>query len=313
MPALDRARSLGLIGGDKQHVSHARIRQDPGRRIRVGDVFSPVAPGDPAPAGGTYRSGQYAPKVEDLAMETFAGAHDAGLNFSGIDVFDEQGNLSLEKVEKWSPRDENFSVNFTENVPNYSGVVIASAIKSLPDGFFDNFNMTVDLAPRTPGDFGNFVIAAKTAMVNRKFYSTLYVYPDFYKYINKPLVPKNPRNKDGVSIATFMTYHAFGHALFSKIASEGDLKRLAVFMDTSGWTKKPDNNHLKASYMGRKSTSAWYRESSHMFLSELSRYSPMDDFAQTFAYYFLNPYYVQKLEPEKYEALTKIIAEQGIK
>lgn len=312
MGALDKARSLGLVG-DKGRATHARLLQDPGRRIRVGDVFSPVSVGDPAPGGGIYRSGQYAPKVEDLAMQTFAGAHDSGIVFSGIDVFDESGNIDLKKVEDWSPRSENIPVTFTENVPSYSSIVIASAIKSMPDGLAGALNMSVDMAPRYNGEFGGFVVATKTAMVNRKFYSTLYVYPDFYKFIDKPLVPKNPKNKNGVSIATFMTYHAFGHALFSKLASEGNLSKISVFMDSSGWTKKPDSNHLKSSYMGRKSTSAWYRESSHVFVSELSRYSPMDDFAQAFAYYLLNPYYLQKIEPEKYDILNKIIAEQGVK
>lgn len=304
------SRALGLISG--RHEMHARLMQDPGRRLRVGDTFSPVQPGDPAPGGGTYRSGQYAPHVDDLALATFSSAKDAGILPFNVDLFDESGNLSKEKLEEWDPNSEDFTPDFAEDVPKYSSAVIASSMKMIDNNVLDSLNLSVMQAPSSLGEFGKYIIAAKTSSENRRFFGILYVYPDFYKYIDKPIVPKTPKRDSGLSVSSFMTFHAIGHILFSKLNFDGNIHDISSFMESSGWSKKSDYNHKKANYMGKDSTSAWYKKSSHRFLTNLSSYSPLDDFAQSFALYYTSRDYFQKIDEAKFNIIHKIVTEQSV-
>lgn len=288
---------------------HARTVQDTGARIRVGDAVSPVQAGDPAPGGGVYRAGQYSPRVEDLAAATFSSAKDAGILPSGIPIFDEDGEVNKDKLEKWNPNSFNISIKFDDDVPKYSSAVLVSTFSKVEENVLDSFNLNVMQAPRTLGEFGNYIIAAKTFSTNRRFYSTLYVYPDFYKYIDKPIVPKTPKRDSGLSVSSFMTFHSLGHILFSKLTFEGRLHDISDFLETSGWMKTSDYKHTKSSFMGKKSTSAWYKNSHNKFLSELSMYSPMDDFAQAFAFYYTSRDYFSTVDQEKFDVMHKIISE----
>jgi hypothetical protein len=307
---LEKQRALGMLPADRVHPS-ARLIQERGVRIRVGDVFSPVMPGDPSPTGGIYRAGQYSPHVDDLAVATFASARNAGILPAGLPIFDDAGNLDVRKLEEWKPASENLPVAFSDDIPAYSSAIVVSSMKYIDSGLLGNLNISVAQAPRTFGDFGNYIVGARTSGENRQFVSQLFVYPDFYKFIDKPIVPQTPKRESGLSVSAFMTFHAMGHILLSKLTFEGKIGDISAFMDSSGWTKTPDSTHEKAWFMGRKSTSAWYRSTSHHFLSELSRYSPIDDFAQAFAFYHTSNEYFQKIDPEKYSIMHKIISEQS--
>jgi hypothetical protein len=304
---LERERVLGML--PERGPRSSRLIQDPGQRIRVGDVMSPVAPGDPAPGGGTYRAGQYSPHVDDLAISTFSSAKDAGILPAGLPIFDENGNVDKEKLDAWKPNQENLPINFAEDIPNYSSAVIVSSLKQIDNAFLSTLNMGVMQAPRTMGEFGNFVVSARTSSENRSFSSMIFVYPDFYRFIDKPIIPKTPKRESGISVSSFMVFHAVGHVVLAKVLFNGKISDVAGFFDSSGWGKIKDSIHTKASFMGRNSTSAWYKNSEHKFLSELSRYSPVDDFAQSFAFYFTHNEYLQKIAPEKYEIINKIAKE----
>jgi hypothetical protein len=308
-PHLDKQRALGTMTATKTNIS-ARLVQDQGTRIRVGDAYSPVSPGDLTPTGGIYRAGQYSPHVDDLAVSTFSAAKNAGILPSGLPIFDENGDVDVDKLDAWKPSQANLPVSFAEDLPVYSSAVIVSAFKHVDSSLLENLNVGVMQAPRTIGDFGNYIVGARTNGENRQFSSQMFVYPDFYKFIDKPIVPKTPKRESGLSVSSFMVFHALGHILISKLSFDGKIKEIADFMDSSGWTKVPNSTHEKAWFMGRKSTSAWYRDTSHRFLSELSRYSPMDDFAQAFAFYHTSNDYFNMVDPKKYAIMHKVISEQ---
>lgn len=305
----ERERALGLMPTSRNEM-HARLVQDKGSRVRVGDVMSPVIPGDPAPGGGTYRAGQYAPHVDDLAIQTFSSAQDAGILPAGLPIFDDDGNIDKDKLNSWDPNSEGIPIQFSEDIPVYSSAILASSLKMIDDSLLENLSMGVMQAARTPGDFGNFIVSAKVDSENRQFNSFLMVYPDFYKYVDKPMVPKTPKRESGLSVSSFMVFHAVGHVVLSKLTFDGKISDIADFMDSSGWTKSPNDDDEKGVFMGRKSMSAWYRDPSHRFLTELSRYSPLDDFSQAFALYHTSNEYLHKVDEKKYDIISKIISEQ---
>jgi len=307
-PHRSREKQMGFNSGLVKQTT--RLVHDPGVRVRVGDDLSPVVPGDPAPGGQTYRAGQYAPHMDDLAISTFSSAQTAGILPSGLPIFDNEGNIDKEKVDTWNPNSVGLPVSFVGDIPAYSSLVVASVLKQINEEFLSSLNMSVMQAPRVLGDFGSYIVSSKTSGENRRFSSVFYVYPDFYKFIDKPIVPKTPKKESGLSVSTFMTFHSIGHVVFSKLSFDGNINEVALFVGSSGWTKNARADHDKGMFMGRKSTSAWYRNSSHRFLTELSKYSPLDDFAQAFALYYTSSDYFQKVDPEKYNIVHKIVNRQ---
>jgi hypothetical protein len=307
-PHRSREKEIGFSSNTLKKTS--RLVHDPGMRVRVGDDLSPVIPGDPAPGGKTYRAGQYAPHVDDLAISTFSSAETAGILPSGLPIFDEEGNIDKDKLDNWNPSMEGLPVSFADDIPVYSSLVVTSVLKQLDEEMLSSLNLSIMQAPRVMGDFGNYIVSSRTSGENRRFSSVFYVYPDFYKFIDKPVVPKTPKRESGLSISTFMTFHSLGHVVFSKLSFDGHINEVAIFVGGSGWTKSARADHDKGMFMGRKSTSAWYRNSSHRFLTELSKYSPLDDFAQAFALYYTSSDYFQKVDPEKYNIVHKIVTRQ---
>lgn len=290
--------------------SRGRLVHDKGVRVRVGDDLSPVVPGDAAPGGGTYRSGQYAPTIDDLAIATFSAAKFAGIMPADLPIFDDNGDIDKDKLDAWSPGQEGLAVNFSPDVPNYSSAVVVSSLKQVNENILNGLNLSVLMAPRTPGYFGNYIIAARTSSENRVFSSGIYVYPDFYRFIDKPIIPKTPKRSSGVSISSFMVLHATGHVFLSKLTFNGKIADVAAFLESSGWSKNKKSDGLaKASFMQRDSTSAWFYSDNNRFLTELSRYSPLDDFAQAFAIYHTNAEYLQRVDPKKYEIMNKLVSE----
>lgn len=301
---MERERVLGMLPSSK-----TRLIQDPGSKIRVGDDMSPVMPGEPSPGGGVYRAGQYSPQVDDLAIATFSSAKTAGIMPADLPIFDENGDVDKGKLDAWNPANEGLSVNFMEDVPNYSSAVVVSSLKQVGDSILSQFNLSVLQAPRTMGYFGNYVIAARTSSENRVFSSGLYVYPDFYRYIDKPMVPKTPKRQSGISVSSFLTLHALGHIVISKLSFTGRIGIISEFMESSGWGKVKDSTHSKASFMGRGSTSSWYYGTGNRFTSEIAMYSPLDDFAQAFAFYYTHGEYLEKTQPKKFEIIKRIVSE----
>lgn len=303
----EHERVMGMLPTSKN-----RLMQDKGTRLRVGDDLSPVMPGDPVPGGQgrTYRSGQYSPHIDDLAIATFASAKTSGIMPADLPIFDENGDVDKQKLDAWNPNNEGLSVRFDESVPNYSSAVVVSSLKQIGDSFLSQLNLNVMQAPRTLGYFGNYVIAARTSSENRVFSSGLYVYPDFYKYIDKPIVPKTPKRQSGLSVSSFLTFHSVGHVVISKLSFTGQLGLISEFTDSSGWAKNIDDVHSKASFMSRDSTSSWYYDKTKRFTSELAMYSPLDDFAQAFAFYYTNGEYLEKTQPKKFEIIQRIVSEK---
>ena len=294
---------------DTTNIAHARLFQDKAKRIRVGDDLSPVMAGDPAPGGGTYKEGQYAPQIDDLAIQTFSSAESAGILPSGLPIFDENGNIDKNKLDEWNPNQQGIPASFEEGMPVYSSALIASSLKTIDYSLLENLSMGIMQAARSPGYFGNFIVSSRVDISQGKFMSNFFVYPDFFKYIDKPIIPKTPKRKSGISVSSFMVFHTVGHIVFSKLSYDGKLSTISKFLESSGWTKVPDDVDKKGTFMGAESPSAWYRDPDHSFLTELSRYSPMDDFAQAFAFYYTNNEYLKIKEPEKYEIISKIISE----
>ena len=281
-------------------------------RTRIGEPGSSIMPGDPTPGGGVYRGGQFAPTMDELSSLSLAQANEAGLLSRMLPIYDGAGNVSEDALEEWKPSIGN--VHIHSDVPKYSAAVIVDAFQG-KESMLDSFGMTfVGAGTREEQDslsiYGETVIKAEYVAKNG-FSGRLIVYPSFYKYVSAPLVGKIPGRDEGLSVASYAVFHALGHLLFARLMFDGKLKQVAELLDLSGWSKQASNETASASYIEYKHDIVWKRGVDHRNKTEASKFSPMDDFAETFALYFTNQKYLETAFPKRLELIEDILKEYG--
>lgn len=286
-------------------------------RVRIGDPLSPVDPGDTSPEGKPYHRGQYAPTIDELATESLKEATQNNLINKNLPILNEEGMVDEDKIKRWNPNGElqGYGVTVSADVPKHSSAVITSSFMDMGD-WISNLGMRhifgdEESGTQPKGAFGDIIVQAETSGAGRKFNANLRVFPKFYKYVSIPFRPASPAKPQGVSVGSYAVMHSVGHILFGKLSFDGRLDLIGDFIDKSGWKKYADVNAYHGSFMGYKNQSVWRRDDNHKFQTELSKYSPVDDFSEAFAMFFTNPTYLRRITPEKYTLMRDILKEYG--
>lgn len=304
------------VGSSKTPLYTDKFYSESSTRVRIGDPLSPVDAGDVGPTGKPYRKGQYAPTVEELATESIKIATQQKLLNTNLPLFTDD-EFDENKLDGWNPNKDlrKFGATVSPEVPKHSAAVVISSMMDVGD-WLKNLNIAHVFGPQTSeaqpsSRFGDLIIQAETKSENRKFQSNLRVYPKFYKYVSVALKPATPTNDTGVSAASYAVMHSLGHIIFSKLSYDGKLDMIGDYIEYSGWKKRADLNVTSGSYMGYTNQSVWRRSTSQTMQTELSKYSPMDDFAEGFAMYYTNPMYLYKTSPNRHDVIKKITKEYG--
>lgn len=294
-----------------------KFSQETAQRIRIGDPLSPVEAGDYSPLGKVYRKGQYAPTIDELASESLKQATDNSLINWELPLLNEDGRIDEKKLNTWNPNGDlsSYGATVSPEVPKHSSAIILSSFMDMGDWLSNLGIRHIFGGPETTnqpkGAFGDIIIQAETNGSNRKFSSSLRVFPHFYKYVGIPIRPAGVNKKTGVSVASYATYHAVGHIVFSKLTYDARLDSIGEFIHAANWQKNADVNVNSGSYMGYKNPSPWRRYEGGSFETELSKYSPLDDFAESFAMFYTNPTYLGKVSPGRYKVMQDILKEHG--
>lgn len=290
------------------------ILQDESEPIRVGDPESPILPGDYSPSGGVYKQGQFAPSIDELSTLTLTQAGQAGLINKTLPIF-EGDKVSPDKLKKWNPSLEFNNLTFAEKLPKYSSAVIVDALQGY-EGLIDALNLRFVMSgDRWTQDnlsvYGETIIAAEYNSDNSQFRGILRAFPSFYKYVSVPLIGYIPQRTTGLSIASYAVYHALGHLLFARLNHDGRLTELGRFYDISGWTKQDEDLTTPGAFMHIPNDDVWKRPRISKHATELSRYSPADDFAESFALLMTHRYYLDAVSPERFDLLSDILESYG--
>jgi len=281
---------------------------DGAQHVRVGDPESPVMPGDLNPTNAIpYKAGQFAPSIDALTQDSLHGAKEAGVLPSDLPIYDENGDISNEKLHEWNPEMDLAVAGYEiYNIPKYSSAILLSALKNMGRLPVNAGLSAIRNVPRDDTNkFGYTIIAAKYSFAGRKFRGELEIYPDFFRYIHTPLLPKVEGKASGISVATYSVFHAVGHLLFAKLSADGQVSQLGDVLGKDVWSKKGSGGW--ASYLGTPTSRTWKRANHATPVSQLAKASPSDDFAETFALRFNNPDYLETAFPEKFRAMTNII------
>lgn len=305
------------IGATKQPLYTTKINQETAQRLRIGDPLSPVEPGDIGPTGKPYRKGQYAPTVEELSFDSIQEAAAENLLSKKLPIFTDDA-LDEDKLDGWNPNKQSmqYGTTISSEVPKHSSAVILSAFNNLGD-WLSNLNVahvfgSQDANQQPQSRFGDLIVQAEVSAENRKFSSNLRVFPKFYKYVAIPMRQASPGIREtGISVAEYAVIHSLGHVVFAKLSFDGKLTHIGDYIEASGWKKRADFNVSSGSYMGYKNPSIWKKDNAATHGTELSRYSPMDDFSEAFALYHTHPDYLQKLSPNRFSVVANVTQEYG--
>lgn len=286
--------------------------------IRVGDPGSPIRPGDPSPGGGIYRRGQFSPTAGELSSLSLIEANEAGLLSEDLPIFDVSGKITERSVENWTPRIDGVHIN--SRVPKYSAAVIVDVLggrgnllKTLGMSYIDAGTREDQeaLQKSTPHLLtGEVIIRAEASTVNG-FYGRLVTYPSFYKYVSIPLL-KPKGSERGLSVAAYVVFHSLGHLMFARLVHDGKLKVISTIIEGGGWSKHQEHDNTSASFLGyTNKSSIWKRKIAKRNLTEACKFSPMDEFAETFAIYFTNYRYLEAIFPERLDVMIEVLEEYG--
>lgn len=283
-------------------------------RIRVGEPASPVYPGDPAPGGGYYRAGMFSPSADELGKASLDVGIGSGIVDTTLPFFRKDGVIDPKSYEEWRPQRDLLvmDVLMDDTFPKYSAPPIVSAISSNPIVMKRIGVKAVSLAAISSSESssdetgaGNKIIIAKTSSRNGTFTGGLLVFPNFYRYTSVPITPPGyyPR---GFSVAEYAVYHAIGHIAYARLYYDGQMDLIGKFFTASGWSKFVSAPLEDASFLGVKKRGNWKRNAESVYLTELSKYSPTDDFAETFALYFTNRKYLST-NKGRYSVMSEVM------
>lgn len=282
--------------------------------IRIGSPESPVLSGMPVPGkpGKYYEKGQFAPSMDELVASTLSEADKAGLISTDLPIFDENGEVSADMVETWNPKETLGSINVSDQISKFSMAVVVSVNNMFPD-ILNTVGITSILSGNeleqqegSKALIGESLLTVKSVPRQRSFASNLYIYDRFYQFISTPVVAEIPGRTKGISVSMYALLKGIGHVLFNKLSYDGQLEMIGKFLSVSGWVKIPGGEAQRGSFMGRKNMSSFYRKESAPTMSEIARYSPIDDFADTFAHYLVHRSYLGVISPEKLEVMDTI-------
>lgn len=275
------------------------------KHVRVGDPESIVQPGDLSPEGKLYSSGQFAPTIDELVSETISEASQAGLISRDLPIFNEQGEVDETRLNDWQPINDLVGMHITvsPSLSKYTAAGMVSILKIIGK------NRYIDFIREDNELLQDSVVAAQTSRQGKNFLGGILVSSKFYELMVVPVIPKIVGRTQGVSLATLLTFHSLGHLLYARLGFDGRVDLLGKFAESSGWRKSQSPTTSQGTFLTFKNRSSWNRDTNIEYPSETSKWSPMDDFAQTYAHYYLNSAYLKNISPKRYENMESIIQE----
>lgn len=276
--------------------------------VRVGSPDSPVKQGDVVPGepGKYYENGQFSPSVDSIITSTFSEAKESGLLSDNLPIM-KDGKVDPAMVEAWNPYRDIPGVSISSAIPKFSMATLMSVHNMFPR-MIEGVGITsiLDGAELEKQEGGKAIYGASLVTVKgNRSRNTFYIHPPYQQYMTIPVVPEIPGRRKGLSVSAFATLKACGHALFNKMTSEGEFELIGRFISAAGW-KKDYASGEKGSFLGRKNMGNYYRMDDASVTSEVAKYSPVDDFADTFAQYITHRNYLKTVAPSKADVMEDV-------
>lgn len=308
--------------------------------VRVGEPGALVKPGDPIPGqiGRYYEAGQYAPSVEHLTSIKLQEMNQAGLlPRTGLDIYDENGNISEAKIKDLDIKKELKKYNihsYSDTLPHFAFVGLASVLYNIDEDavrYIDisrvewvgdvnlgNHNMSLmDQAEQ----FSDVVTTTDRNLISAyarqgtNFH--LVLFQPFFVYLSVPIVPAIKNVSSGLNLASVSVLKTIGYMIYEKIKLV-DKAKYVELLNSMGWKQKnsiPANEQarfvLAGSEIGMPRGKSWYRDMSFNPVSTSATLSPKECFSELFLYYYVHRMYLNAKQPSYVSFMNELVEYLG--
>lgn len=263
-----------------------------------------IQPGYPKPfSGTTYELGQYSPSEISLSATRLMEAKEAGLFFEpSLDIYDEEGNVSEEKVEKVNHLEllQEMFKNIDSIIPRYAALNVYATLKRIPKKFFEiaqikklTWVKKKDIKPE-PNDY--YICGH----IKHDNYYEFLVYQPYYLYLVVPLVRPIVNITPGMSVASYATAKTFARILFYQLAKYFP-ETIEMFLEERGWSREKEEGYYQSGQLyGLPTQKQFYHKNDSERFSYATTFSPVEDFVETFVYYYYHRAFLQNF-PTPYD------------
>lgn len=285
---------------------------DEAEKIRVGEFNSPVDAGDFSPNFKRYVRGQFAPTVDRLASEKLSEAEDSGVVDNEDEAFKNINIKDGKEIENWDYNlyfsNFGYGISVDEKIPPYAVVSSYFAFKTLPTNLLKFINIRNLKYNETDGQLveGIDAITGAETQTSKTFRSSVVIFPKYYRFISIPIVRQIPGRKFGLSIANYSIFHTLGHIYLKKLTFQGKFDSISSLLKVNGWEKNTTEG-IRGSFLDQTNKSNWRRDGYSGYLTESAKYSPEDNFAETFAHYYTNRAVLKLMQPQLYESINTML------
>jgi hypothetical protein len=280
--------------------------------LKAGYPNSYINEGDIVPLtfGETYEFGKIVPSDEVFTVLRLLEVDSSKLFFSRIlDVYDEDGFLSEEKIKKLDIAKEfkqHFDIEIVESAPKFAlidvfavfeiikNLVLFSRIKKIR--FVNHFDMDETLK--------RVAITAVYTEDGKNF--EFIIYQPYHNYMIAPVVKHVAGTDYGLSLSSLSTAKTAIKAFYRRSAAVFQ-EQIVKFLNIAGWKRREAIKDEDLEYYAKSSSgSSWFYRKDIPRISVLSSYSPEEDFVETMTYYYMHRFYLKESFPERFKICAEL-------
>lgn len=306
---------------------------------RVGKPGSLVKPGQPVPGkpGHYYESGQYAPSPAHLTALKLSEMQKAGLlPETGLDIFDDNGEISEEKLEQLNLKVETDKYGIeahSPELPAFAFVGLASVFYNVDKEIFPFVNLSyLDWVADTQMPIGGSIedqtarYSEMTDVTSRNLltgYSRdpngfkFAIYQPYFVYLSVPILPAIQGITTGLNVSTVSTLKTLGHIVYDRVRFS-DKSMFEHMLQNIGWERlesvpktKIAEYALAGSEIGYPKKTKWLRSRRMLPVSAVATLGPRETFSEMFMYYYVHRVYLEKKDIHYVDFMTELIAYMG--
>ena len=307
--------------------------------VRVGKPGSIVKPGQPVPGKPNhfYEAGQYAPSPTHLTAIKLQEMQQAGLlPETGLDIFDDNGEISEEKLDSLNLKvetDKYMIEAHNPDMPAFAFVGVASVFHNVDQEIFPYLDIAyLDWVAETQMPIGGTLedqaarYSEMTDVTSRNLITgftrteggfQFAVFQPFFVYLSVPIVPAISGVTSGLNLSTVSTLRTLGHMVYERLRLS-DKQMYYRMLDSIGWTRLesvPKMDIIKyaaaGTEIGYPPRSKWLRDTSLSPVSAVATLSPRETFAEMFMYYYVHRLYLDNKGRNYVDFMKELIDYMG--
>ena len=279
---------------------------------KAGYPTSYIDAGDlkPLTFGETYEFGVVVPSNELLDYLKMVETDSAKLFFTRyLDIYDEDGNISEEKIKLLDIRKEFkevFDIHVENGVPKFASINVFSVLEHISRkvvkfmniksiGFVNHNKILEKRLKKT-------VLTGLETEDNKSF--RLVVFQPYHIYMIAPVVNNVPGLDIGFSLSSLATAKISFKALYRRLSIYFP-EKVVEFLSVAGWKRKEAITDFEE-YEKALGSDVWMFKKGEPRFSLASKKNPEEDFVETLTFYYFHADFLKEASETRYNYVREL-------